>query len=79
MRRITWNTPRSVWSMDVTEAKVKGGTAFVNLLQDMSSKCKLHSIASYEEPRGDEIAGQLELAFRKNGPPLFLKRDNAET
>ena len=76
MRRITWNTPRSVWSMDVTEAKVKGGTAFVNLLQDMSSKYKLHSIADYEEPCGEEVAVQLELAFRKNGPPLFLKRDN---
>ena len=76
MRRITWNTPRSVWSMDVTEAKVKGGTAFVNLLQDMSSKCKLHSIAGYEEPCGEEVAGQLDLEFRKNCPPLFLKRDN---
>jgi len=62
--------------MDVTEAKVNGGTAFVNLLQDMSSKCKLHSIAGYKEPRGEEIARQLELAFGKNGPPLFLKRDN---
>jgi hypothetical protein len=76
MKRITWEIPRSVWSMDVTEAKVKGGTAFVNLLQDMSSKCKLHSIAGYEEPCGEEVAGQLEHAFRKNGPPLFLKRDN---
>jgi hypothetical protein len=76
MRRITWHTPRSVWGMDVTEARVKGGTVFVNLLQDMSSKCKLHSIADYEEPCGDEVAGQLETAFSKNGPPLFLKRDN---
>jgi transposase InsO family protein len=76
MRRITWNTPRSVWSMDVTEAAVNGGKVFVNLLQDMSSKYKLHSIADYEEPYGEEIAGQLEYAFRKNGPPLFLKRDN---
>ena len=76
MRRITWNTPRSVWSMDVTEAAVNGGKVFVNLLQDMSSKYKLHSISDYEEPCGEEIAGQLEHAFRKNGPPLFLKRDN---
>ncbi|MFZ4572607.1 MAG: hypothetical protein ACOYM0_15900 [Bacteroidales bacterium] len=76
MKRITWKTPRSVWSMDVTEAKVKGGTVFVNLLQDMSSKCKLHSIAGYEEPCGEEVAGQLDLEFRKNCPPLFLKRDN---
>lgn len=76
MKRITWEIPRSVWSMDVTEAKVNGGTAFVNLLQDMSSKYKLHSIAGYEEPCGEEVAGQLEHAFRKNGPPLFLKRDN---
>lgn len=76
MRRITWNTPRSVWSMDVTEAAVNGGKVFVNLLQDMSSKYKLHSIADYEEPCGEEVAGQLEVAFRKNGPPLFLKRDN---
>ncbi len=76
MRRITWHTPRSVWGMDVTEAKVNGGTVFVNLLQDMSSKCKLHSIADYEEPCGDEVAGQLETAFSRNGPPLFLKRDN---
>lgn len=76
MRRITWNTPRSVWSMDVTEAAVNGGKVFVNLLQDMSSKYKLHSISDYEAPCGEEIAGQLALAFGKNGPPLFLKRDN---
>jgi hypothetical protein len=76
MRRITWNTPRAVWGMDVTEATVNGGKVFVNLLQDMSSKYKLHSISDYETPCGEEIAGQLELAFEKNGPPLFLKRDN---
>lgn len=76
MKRITWETPRSVWSMDVTEAAVSGGRVYINLLQDMSSKYKLHSIADYQEPCGEEIAGQLELAFKKNGPPLFLKRDN---
>ena len=76
MRRITWNTPRAVWGMDVTEAAVNGGKVFVNLLQDMSSKYKLHSISDYEVPCGEDVAGQLELAFKKNGPPLFLKRDN---
>jgi transposase InsO family protein len=76
MKRITWEVPRSVWSMDVTEAAVNGGRVFINLLQDMSSKYKLHSISDYEEPCGEEVAGQLETAFRKNGPPLFLKRDN---
>jgi hypothetical protein len=76
MERITWLIPRSTWGMDVTEAKVNGGTAFVNLLQDMSSKYKLHSISGYYEPRGEEIADQLEQEFRKHGPPIFLKRDN---
>ena len=76
MRRITWETPRLVWSMDDTECKVKGRKMWIHTVQDLASRYKFLPLTGEKLMSGKEVAEHLECLFERFGPPLFLKRDN---
>jgi len=76
MVNVEWLRPRLAWGMDITEAAGENGTIYVNSLQDMASKWKFEPPALRHDPLGSEVAEQLDVAFGRFGPPLFLKRDN---
>jgi hypothetical protein len=77
MRRIEWNTARTVWSMDDTEyaRSEKGQKLFLHQLQDLGSRHKFDPLVG-PLAKGVEVAANLRELFSKYGPPLVLKRDN---
>jgi hypothetical protein len=73
MKRIQWLRPGTAWSLDTTEYgpdKTK-----ITPLRDLASKYQLPVplVARHED--GEQIALYLDRMFRKQGPPMFLKRD----
>jgi len=78
MRRIQWNVPGLVWSLDETELwpDERGQKIKLLTVQDLASGYKFPPIVGHSF-NGEEAAGHLEALFSRYGPPLFLKRDNA--
>lgn len=76
MRRISWNSPGLVWSMDDTECEANGEKSFIHAVQDIGSQYKFLPITAKNLSPGKEVAAHLEYLFEMYGPPLFLKRDN---
>jgi transposase InsO family protein len=76
MRRISWDTPRLVWSMDDTECVIKGRKVYLHTVQDLGSRYKFLPVTGEKLLSGEEVAAHLEWLFEVFGPPLFLKRDN---
>src|SRR4029077_12561312 len=73
MKRIQWLVPGAAWSIDTTEygsEKIK-----ITPLRDLASKYQLPIPLVQPREEGTKIAQYLELMFRKEGPPMFLKRD----
>ena len=73
MRRIHWLLPGSAWSLDTTEYgpdKIK-----ITPLRDLASKYQLPTPLVAAQEDGARIAVYLDLMFKKEGPPMFLKRD----
>ena len=73
MKRIHWLVPGTVWSIDTTEygpAKTK-----ITPLRDLASKYQIPTPLVADTEEGAKIALYLDLMFKKQGPPMFLKRD----
>ena len=73
MKRIQWLRCGVAWSIDTTEygpEKLK-----ITPLRDLASKYQLPVPLVAPREEGARIAQYLELMFKKDGAPLFLKRD----
>jgi hypothetical protein len=73
MKRIHWLVPGAAWSIDTTEygpEKIK-----ITPLRDLASKYQMPTPLVGDREEGDKIAVYLDLMFKKEGPPMFLKRD----
>src|SRR5437588_7926843 len=73
MKRIQWLKPGVAWSLDTTEyglEKIK-----ITPLRDLASKYQVPSPLVQPSEDGARIALYLDLMFKKEGPPMFLKRD----
>lgn len=73
MKRIQWLKPGVAWSMDTTEYgpdKIK-----ITPLRDLASKYQVPTPLVQPTEDGAQIALYLDGLFRKERPPLFLKRD----
>jgi hypothetical protein len=73
MKRIQWLVPGAAWSIDTTQYgpdKIK-----ITPLRDMASKYQLPTPLVEPRENGDRIALYVDLMFKKEGAPMFLKRD----
>jgi hypothetical protein len=73
MKRIQWLKPGTAWSLDTTEYgsdKIK-----ITPLRDLASKYQVPTPLVAPEENGEQIALYLDCMFKKEGPPMFLKRD----
>jgi hypothetical protein len=73
MKRIQWLCPGTAWSLDTTEygpEKIK-----ITPLRDLASKYQLPTPLVAPQEDGTQIALYLDLMFKKEGAPMFLKRD----
>ena len=73
MKRIHWLVPGTVWSLDTTEYgpdKIK-----ITPLRDLAAKYQLPVPLVAAREDGETIATYLDLMFRKEGAPMFLKLD----
>lgn len=73
MKRIQWLVPGAAWSIDTTEygpEKIK-----ITPLRDLASKYQLPTPLVGQREEGTQIALYLDRMFKKQGPPMFLKRD----
>lgn len=73
MKRIQWLLPGAAWSIDTTEygpEKLK-----ITPLRDLASKYQLPTPLVEPREDGKTIALYLDLMFKKEGAPMFLKRD----
>lgn len=74
MKRIHWLRPGTAWSLDTTEyGPLK---ARITPLRDLASKYQVPVPLVARQEQGERIALYLDRLFRKEGPPMFLKRDN---
>lgn len=73
MKRIQWLVPGTAWSMDTTEygpQKIK-----ITPLRDLAAKYQLPVPLVAQREDGEKIATYLDLMFKKEHPPMFLKMD----
>ena len=73
MKRIHWLLPGTAWSIDTTEygpQKIK-----ITPLRDLASKYQLPTPLVAPQEDGKKIALYLDLMFKREGAPMFLKRD----
>ena len=73
MKRIQWLLPGTAWSIDTTEYgpdKIK-----ITPLRDLASKYQLPTPLVEPREDGKKIALYLDLMFKREGAPMFLKRD----
>lgn len=76
LRRISWDSPRIVWSMDDTEYVVNGRKVYLHTVQDLGSRYKFLPVTGETLMSGQDVAAHLEYLFEFFGAPLFMKRDN---
>ena len=73
MKRIQWLLPGAAWSIDTTEY---GPEKFkITPLRDLASRYQLPTPLVEAQEEGTKIALYLDLMFKKEGAPMFLKRD----
>jgi hypothetical protein len=73
MKRIQWLHPGAAWSIDTTEY---GPEKFkITPLRDLASRYQLPTPLVGPQEEGTKIAVYLDLMFKKEGAPMFLKRD----
>jgi hypothetical protein len=73
MTRIQWLKPGAAWGLDTTQY---GGDKFkITPLRDLASKYQVPTPLVQPTEDGTLIALYLDRMFRKEGPPMFLKRD----
>jgi len=73
MKRIQWLLPGAAWSIDTTEY---GPEKFkITPLRDLASHYQLPTPLVEAREEGTKIAVYLDLMFKKEGAPMFLKRD----
>lgn len=73
MKRIQWLKPGTAWGLDTTQYgphKTK-----ITPLRDLASKYQLPVPLVAPHENGEQIALYLDRMFKKEGPPMFLKRD----
>jgi hypothetical protein len=73
MKRIQWLLPGAAWSIDTTQygpEKIK-----ITPLRDLASRYQLPTPLVAHREEGEKIALYLDLMFKKEGAPMFLKRD----
>ncbi|HWT83594.1 MAG TPA: hypothetical protein VN648_32915, partial [Candidatus Methylomirabilis sp.] len=73
MKRIQWLVPGTAWSMDTTEygpERIK-----ITPLRDLAAKYQLPVPLVAAQEDGQQIALYLDLMFKKEGAPMFLKMD----
>jgi hypothetical protein len=73
MKRIAWLVPGTVWSLDTTAygpQKTK-----ITPVRDLAAKYQLPAPLVADREDGEKIAAYLDLLFRKEGAPMFLKLD----
>jgi transposase InsO family protein len=73
MERIRWLVPGTAWSLDTTEygpEKMK-----ITPLRDLASRYQLPTPWVGAHEQGEQIALYLEGMFKREGAPMFLKRD----
>lgn len=75
--RLTWNRPNLVWAADGCEVRTGSVKIHVQNMQDLYSLYKFDPLVTSATPCGKRIAAYLSACFKKYGPPLFFKRDNA--
>jgi len=83
-RRILWQTPGLVWSMDDMEMNwlelgfgdFDPAKVFWHQVRDLGSRRQFPSLVTTALAPGVVVAERLARLFRKYGPPLFIKRDN---
>ncbi len=77
-RRIHWDVPGMVWSMDDARNHALAQHPFghIHLLQDLGSRYKLNVLGHDLMAQGERVAENLDSLFGQYGAPLFLKRDN---
>lgn len=76
---VSWLRTGVAWSMDATEwpqRSINGMKVIIHQVQELCSRYKLPCMGG-SGFCSEEIAGHLHCLFRRYGPPLFLKRDNA--
>jgi len=76
LRRITWQVPGLVWSLDNAElVGLPSHKLHLHQVQDLASRYKFTPWVG-ERVLGESVAARLEQLFLRQGPPLVLKRDN---
>jgi hypothetical protein len=73
MQRIHWLVPGTAWSMDTTQYgpdKMK-----ITPLRDLAAKYQLPVPLVGPQEDGEKIAVYLDLMFKKQGAPMFIKMD----
>ena len=77
LRKVEWKQPNVAWAIDATEyeADQQGHKLWVHPVKDLASRHQFEPLTALES-RGSGVAAHLEKLFRKEGAPLFLKRDN---
>ena len=71
MKRIQWLVPGVAWSIDTTQY----GPNKITPLRDLASKYQLPVPLAGVQEEGARIAEYLEAMFKRDGAPMFLKRD----
>jgi len=77
LRRIEWQAPGLVWSMDDTKKHWLRQHPFghLHLVMDLGSRYNLRALGDEALAKGWQVAMNLEDLFQRYGPPLFLKYD----
>jgi hypothetical protein len=71
MKRIQWLVPGVAWAIDTTQY----GKSKITPLRDLASKYQLPVPLVAAQEQGERIALYLDLMFKREGAPMFLKRD----
>ena len=79
-QRVEWYGSNIVWALDDTEVtrSEEHGKITLHQIRDLGSRYVFPPIESKNIPEGTLVAENLERLFKRNGAPLFLKRDNAK-
>jgi len=79
-RRVEWQVPGLVWSMDDLKKYWLRPCAFghLHLVLDLGSHYNLRALGDEVMANGWRVAMNLEDLFQRYGPPLFFKRDNGK-
>jgi transposase InsO family protein len=76
LRRIRWQVPGLVWSLDDAElTRFAHHKLYLHQVQDLASRYKFTPWVG-PQVLGETVAVHLEQLFLRHGPPLVLKRDN---